>query len=141
MLDALTLDQLRILIAVAETGSFSAAARRLGRVQSAISQSVQSLEATLGVQLFDRETKTPRLSEAGRVWCSLGLHTEGFSQERAVKVVRTRITPAGLKEPILAPWTQADIAAETGIKKQNVARALRTAPRVAPAAEAPHRSV
>ena len=67
MLDSLTLDQLRILIAVAETGSFSAAARRLGRVQSAISQSVQGLEATLELQLFDRAGKTPQLNEAGRM--------------------------------------------------------------------------
>jgi DNA-binding transcriptional LysR family regulator len=66
MLDRLTLDQLRILIAVAETGSFSAAARRLGRVQSAVSQSVQALEATLGVALFDRGERVPRLSDAGR---------------------------------------------------------------------------
>jgi DNA-binding transcriptional LysR family regulator len=66
MLDRLTLDQLRILIAVAETGSFSAAARRLGRVQSAVSQSVQALEATLGIALFDRGERTPKLSEAGR---------------------------------------------------------------------------
>lgn len=66
MIDRLTLDQLRILIAVAETGSFSAAARRLGRVQSAISQSVQSLEATLGLDLFDRAGKIPTLSEAGQ---------------------------------------------------------------------------
>lgn len=66
MLDALTLDQLRILVAVADTGSFSAAARRLGRVQSAISQSVQSLEATLRISLFDRTAKTPVLTEAGR---------------------------------------------------------------------------
>ncbi|HLJ20661.1 MAG TPA: LysR family transcriptional regulator [Stellaceae bacterium] len=67
MLDRLTLDQLRILIAVAETGSFSAAARRLGRVQSAVSQAVQALEATLGLALFDRALRTPRFSEAGRV--------------------------------------------------------------------------
>jgi DNA-binding transcriptional LysR family regulator len=66
MLDRLTLDQLRILIAVAETGSFSAAARRLGRVQSAVSQSVQALEATLGLALFDRRERTPKLSDAGR---------------------------------------------------------------------------
>jgi DNA-binding transcriptional LysR family regulator len=66
MLDRLTLDQLRILAAVAETGSFSAAARRLGRVQSAVSQSVQALEATLGVLLFDRSERTPKLSDAGR---------------------------------------------------------------------------
>ncbi len=67
MLDRLTLDQMRALIAVAETGSFSAAARKLGRVQSAISQSIQSLEDTLGVELFDREAKTPKLNETGRV--------------------------------------------------------------------------
>ncbi len=55
-----------MLIAVAETGSFSAAARRLGRVQSAISQSVQTLEQVLGLLLFSREGKTPALTEAGR---------------------------------------------------------------------------
>jgi DNA-binding transcriptional LysR family regulator len=67
MLDPLTLDQMRVLVAVAETGSFSAAARKLRRVQSAISQSVQGLETALGVQLFDRSGKVPKLSDAGRV--------------------------------------------------------------------------
>jgi len=67
MLDPLTLDQLRILVSVAEEGSFSAAARKLGRVQSAISQAVQSLETALGVTLFDREGKIPHLNDAGRV--------------------------------------------------------------------------
>ena len=67
MLDRLTLDQLRILIAVAETGSFSAAGRRLGRVQSAISQAVQLLETTLGLPLFARDGKSPVLTDAGRV--------------------------------------------------------------------------
>jgi DNA-binding transcriptional LysR family regulator len=66
MIDPLTLDQMRVLVAVAESGSFSAAARRLGRVQSAISQSIQTLEATLGLPLFDRSGKTPRLTDAGR---------------------------------------------------------------------------
>ena len=67
MLDSLTLDQLRALVAVAETGSFSAAARRLGRVQSAVSQAIQSLETTLGTVLFDRLGKTPKLNDAGKV--------------------------------------------------------------------------
>ena len=49
MIDSLTLDQMRILVAVADSGSFSAAARKLGRVQSAISQSIQTLETTLGL--------------------------------------------------------------------------------------------
>jgi DNA-binding transcriptional LysR family regulator len=66
MIDPLTLDQMRALVVVAETGSFSAAARRLGRVQSAISQSIQTMEATLGVTLFDRSTRTPALTDAGQ---------------------------------------------------------------------------
>src|ERR1700735_321482 len=67
MIDPLTLDQMRILVAVAETGSFSAADRRLGRVQSAVSQAVNTLEQVLGVPLFDRAGKTPTLTGAGSV--------------------------------------------------------------------------
>lgn len=66
MLDPLTLDQLRILVAVADTGSFSAAARKLQRVQSAVSQSVATLEATLQLSLFDRTQRRPRPTEAGK---------------------------------------------------------------------------
>src|SRR4051812_27718185 len=66
MLNRLTLDQLRILMSVAELGSFSAAARKLNRAQSAVSQSIQSLEETLGLQLFDRSRKLPQLTNAGK---------------------------------------------------------------------------
>src|SRR5271156_1401921 len=64
MIDPLTLDQMRVL--VADAGSFSAAARKLGGVQSAISQSIQTLETTLRLILFDRSGKTPRLTDAGK---------------------------------------------------------------------------
>jgi DNA-binding transcriptional LysR family regulator len=65
MIDALTLDQMRIFVAAVEAGSFSAAARKLGRVQSAVSQSIAALESHLGVILFDRSGKAPRLTQAG----------------------------------------------------------------------------
>ena len=65
MLSRVTLDQLQILIAVADTGNFSAAARKVNRVQSAVSQSIQSLEDALELKLFDRSSKVPRLTEAG----------------------------------------------------------------------------
>ena len=66
MIEPLTLDQLRVLVAVAEAGSFSAAARQLRRVQSAVSQSIQVLENTLQLELFDRSGKWPKLTEAGQ---------------------------------------------------------------------------
>lgn len=61
-----TLDQLRVLIAVVDCGSFSAAARRLGKAQSAISQQIQNLELDLNVLLFERIGRYPKLTEAGR---------------------------------------------------------------------------
>jgi DNA-binding transcriptional LysR family regulator len=65
-MDALTLDQFRVFSTVVQEGSFSAAARRLNRAQSAITYAVQKLEEQVGVELFDRSAYRPTLSEAGR---------------------------------------------------------------------------
>ena len=63
-----TLDQLQVLIHVVETGSFTAAARKMNRALSVISYTVGNLEAQLGVSLFDRATsRKPQLTEAGRI--------------------------------------------------------------------------
>jgi DNA-binding transcriptional LysR family regulator len=62
-----SLDQLRVFLAVVETGSFAAAGRHLGRATSAISYAMGNLEFQLGVSLFDRElTRKPQLTKAGR---------------------------------------------------------------------------
>src|SRR6202789_2593741 len=66
MIDSLTLDQMRILVAVADAGSFAGAGGKAGRGQSGISQAIQTLETTLGLVLFDRSGKTPRLTDAGK---------------------------------------------------------------------------
>ncbi len=66
MFDPVTLDQLRAFVAVVEEGSFSAAARKLKRVQSAISTAMANLEAQLGVALWDRSTKIATLTDAGQ---------------------------------------------------------------------------
>jgi DNA-binding transcriptional LysR family regulator len=61
-----SIDQLKVFLAVVEAGSFTAAAKRLGRAVSAISYTIANLEQQLGLSLFDREqTRTPRLTEAG----------------------------------------------------------------------------
>jgi len=62
----LTLRQLRAFAAVAETGSFTAAAQRLHLTQSALSVLVRELEAEMGVRLLDRHTRRVQLAEAGR---------------------------------------------------------------------------
>ncbi|KAB7646489.1 LysR family transcriptional regulator [Polymorphobacter fuscus] len=62
-----TFDQLRVFIAVVDTGSFAAAGRRLNRAVSVISYGIANLEAQLGVRLFDRAgTRKPVLTDAGR---------------------------------------------------------------------------
>ena len=61
-----SIDQLKVFLTVVEAGSFTAAAKRLGRAVSAISYTVANLEQQLGVSLFDREqTRTPKLTQAG----------------------------------------------------------------------------
>jgi DNA-binding transcriptional LysR family regulator len=66
MFDPVTLDQLRAFVSVVEEGSFSAAARKLRRVQSAISTAMSNLEEQLGVTLWDRSTKIATLTDEGR---------------------------------------------------------------------------
>jgi len=62
-----TLDQLRIFLAIVDTGSFAGAARKLGRAVSVISYGMANLESQLGLTLFDREgTRKPTLTTAGR---------------------------------------------------------------------------
>ena len=62
-----TLDQIRVFLAVVETGSFSAAARKLNRRQSVISYTIANLEQQLGaLSLFDRRSRRPALTEAGK---------------------------------------------------------------------------
>ncbi|WP_017596030.1 LysR family transcriptional regulator [Nocardiopsis potens] len=62
----ITLDRLEAFVVACEAGSFSAAARRLGKSQSTLSAAIAQLEVDVGADLFDRSTRVPRLTEAGR---------------------------------------------------------------------------
>src|SRR5690349_9297431 len=77
MLEGVTIEQLRTLRAVAEEGSFSAAARKLGRVQAAVSQAIDRLEAQLGLRLFDRSGRVPRLARHGEAIVSAAARIDG----------------------------------------------------------------
>lgn len=60
-----TLDELNAFVHSVKLGSFSAAARRMGKVQSRISTAISNLEADLGFDLFDRSAKLPVLTKEG----------------------------------------------------------------------------
>ncbi|MDV6253462.1 LysR family transcriptional regulator [Vibrio sp. EA2] len=58
---------LQCFVSAAESGSFSAAARELGKAQSGVSTAVANLEVDLGVALFSRSKKYLELTDAGKV--------------------------------------------------------------------------
>lgn len=61
-----SIEQLQAFVATVEQGSFSAAARTLNKVQSAISQHIINLEIDSGFPLFNREGRYPVLTEEGK---------------------------------------------------------------------------
>ncbi|MEH6443861.1 MAG: LysR family transcriptional regulator [Oceanospirillaceae bacterium] len=60
------LDQLQAFVTTVQSGSFSAAARLLGKAQSGISTAISNLEADIGFELFNRSQRYPVLTEKGR---------------------------------------------------------------------------
>jgi DNA-binding transcriptional LysR family regulator len=82
-----SIDQLLVLLAVVETGSFSAAAKRLGRAISAISYAIDTLEQQLGLSLFDRgTTRKPKLTPQGEAIVS-----EARAVAQSVEALRARV--------------------------------------------------
>jgi DNA-binding transcriptional LysR family regulator len=82
-----SIDQLLVLLAVAEAGSFTAAAKRLGRATSAISYAIDTLEAQLGLSLFDRgTTRKPKLTQQGEAVVS-----EARAVAHSIETLRARV--------------------------------------------------
>ncbi|HEY2528563.1 MAG TPA: LysR family transcriptional regulator [Xanthobacteraceae bacterium] len=81
-----SIEHLLVLLAVVETGSFTAAAERLGRATSAVSYSIDALEELLGVSLFDRGmARRPKLTPEGQA-----LVFEAKAVARSVERFRAR---------------------------------------------------
>jgi DNA-binding transcriptional LysR family regulator len=64
-MDGVEFQQMRYVLAVAETGSFTRAAQRCLVVQSALSHQIARLERELGARLFERTSRRVRLTPAG----------------------------------------------------------------------------
>ena len=67
----LTHRQFEILVAAAESGSFSAAAARLGISQPSLSESIRRIEQEVGTRLFERTTRSLKLTAEGRYAASV----------------------------------------------------------------------
>jgi len=80
---------------VAETGSFSAAARALGLSKSLISRQVSALEADLGARLFARTTRSLTLTEAGRGYYDQVVRILAQMEEADLSVSQLQATPRG----------------------------------------------
>lgn len=65
-MEEIALEDIVGFVAVAESGSFSTAAERLGLAQPIVTRRIQRLEAALGVELLDRSVRPARLTAAGR---------------------------------------------------------------------------
>jgi DNA-binding transcriptional LysR family regulator len=98
-----TLSNLESFVCSAESGSFSAAARRLGLTPAAISRNVAQLERNLGVRLFQRNTHGLTLTEAGeRFLSSVGAGLDSI-QGAIAEVTSKSDEPAGRLKLSLAP--------------------------------------
>ncbi|WP_253781936.1 MULTISPECIES: LysR substrate-binding domain-containing protein [Pseudomonas] len=99
-LSQLEIDHVRTFIAVAEAGSFTAAAETVGRSQSAVSQKIIRLEEILGLRVFERTSRTLTLTREGEQLLlnarKLMLHVDTFlselKQPTRVKTLRLGIS-------------------------------------------------
>ncbi|SDG09353.1 LysR family transcriptional regulator [Paraburkholderia phenazinium] len=98
-----TLANLESFVRSAETGSFSAAARRLALTPAAVSRNVALLERNLGARLFQRSTRKLTLTEAGeRFLVEIGGNLDAL-QAAIASVSTDRSEPAGMLKVSMAP--------------------------------------
>jgi DNA-binding transcriptional LysR family regulator len=114
MLDALTLDQIRTFVTIADSGSFRSAAQKLSRVQSGVSATIANLEAALGVALFDRSGYKPALTPQGQVLL-------GNARDIILRVDVLRAQARGFAHGV---ETELAISVDTLFPMQEVARAI-----------------
>ena len=87
------LRKMATIAAIADLGSFSRAALAVNLTQSAVSQQMRELEAGLGVVLFDRESRPPKLTADGRAYVAIARAV--ISEHRSFVAARSRSQLSG----------------------------------------------
>ncbi len=92
----MTLDQLEVIQAVADCGSFHAAADRLNRSQPALSAAIKNLEREFELEIFDRSQYRARLTEAGAIFLTAArqaLQASAYAARVARELSRKKLRP------------------------------------------------
>lgn len=89
------MDDILAFLAVAERGSFTAAAALLRQPKTTVSRHVRTLEASLGVRLIDRTTRSLILTEAGELYRARLATLPGTLEEAARAVAELAGEPSG----------------------------------------------
>jgi len=91
-----TLDGIKTVIAVVETGSFTAASERLGMSKALVSKYIGEVEDSLGVRLLNRSTRRLALTEAGQRYYDSALPLLEEFEEMVDSVTGEQSSPRGL---------------------------------------------
>ncbi len=97
------LEAMSVIIAVTETGSFSAAARKLGTPVATVSRKVSELEARLNAELFQRSSRRVSLTDAGRCYIEACKRIIEQVDDAEREVAGEYRTPKG-DLAVTAPW-------------------------------------
>lgn len=89
------LNELVAFIAVAEQGSFTLAAQSLGSSKSSTGKAIRKLEAELGVKLFNRSTRSVRLTEEGAIYLEAAKQAVDTINEAKILLDARRAEPEG----------------------------------------------
>lgn len=110
--------ELRVVKAIADAGSITAAAAQLGYSQPAVSQQLRRLEQRLGVALIERVGRSVRLTDAGRVLAkhatavttALDAAAGELAELRGLRSARVRLMAFPSASPTVVPRLLADLA-------------------------------
>lgn len=82
------LDGIAVFVCVAETGSITAAAQRLGLAKSVVSERLTELERSLGATLLQRSTRRSALTENGRMFLERARRILGETEDARAELAR-----------------------------------------------------
>lgn len=108
--------QLRCFLTVADEGTVSAAARRLGIAQPPLSVQIRRLESSLGVRLFDRNPRSTSLTAAGR---------QLLPEARAI-VLRTENAAAAVQDRAAGRLGSVRVAVRSEARSKKLTKRLRS---------------